>query len=160
MRLSLRSRRAAQHDLDARSVTDAADGGGAIDNPAVGADTGTEWVDVAAVADVTDRLVVDLAGLPVLVVRTGRGFVAVEDRCPHLAQRLSAGRIEGRQIQCPSHGFRWDLESGRSVRCTGPARQGPLRRVAMRVADGRLLLGLPIDERASTAGSRCATRSR
>ena len=102
----------------------------------------TRWVDVGGLADLRDnRLVADLNGTSVLVVRAGRALAAVENECPHLGQQLSDGTVSGRVIQCAAHGYRWDLATGQSVQ--GPLRmqrRRPLRAVPVRLAGDRIML--------------------
>jgi len=114
--------------------------------PAAAADRSEErWIDVGGLADLrANRLVVDLNGTSVLVVRTGGMLAAVENECPHLGQRLSDGQVSGRVIRCAAHGYRWDLATGRSVQggLRGPRRR-PLREVPVRLAGDRILLAWP-----------------
>lgn len=37
---------------------------------------------------------------------------AIDDRCPHAGASLFTGRLEGRWLQCPAHGLKFDLDSG------------------------------------------------
>jgi nitrite reductase/ring-hydroxylating ferredoxin subunit len=101
----------------------------------------TRWADVGGLADLrANRLVVDLNGTSVLVVRTGRSLAAVENECPHLGQRLSDGQVTGRVIQCAAHGYRWDLATGRSVAGLRVQRRRPLREVPVRLDGDRIML--------------------
>jgi nitrite reductase/ring-hydroxylating ferredoxin subunit len=100
------------------------------------------WVDVGGLADLRhNRLVADLDGTSVLVVRTGRALAAVENECPHLGQQLSDGEVSGRIIRCAAHGYRWDLATGQSVQGLRVQRQRPLREVPIRLAGDRIMLG-------------------
>ncbi len=46
---------------------------------------------------------------PVLVGRDEQGQVfAMRDICPHQAVKLSAGSFDGKEVQCPFHGWRFD----------------------------------------------------
>ena len=56
-----------------------------------------------------------VGGWHVLVARTGRGLVALNDRCPHQATRLSTGRIRKGAIICSLHGAVFDLAGGRCI---------------------------------------------
>jgi 3-phenylpropionate/trans-cinnamate dioxygenase ferredoxin subunit len=104
-------------------------------------EAGRRWVDVGGLADLRDnRLVADLNGTSVLVVRTGRVLAAIENECPHLGQRLSDGEVSGRVIQCAAHGYRWDLATGRSVQGLRVQRRRPLREVPVRLAGDRIML--------------------
>lgn len=49
-----------------------------------------------------------MLGEPVLIGRTRAGEVfALRDVCPHRAVPLSAGRLEGGEVECPYHGWRF-----------------------------------------------------
>jgi nitrite reductase/ring-hydroxylating ferredoxin subunit len=109
----------------------------AVDASAVDA----RWVDVGGLADLRDnRLVVEVNGTSVLVVRAGRSLAAIENECPHLGQRLSDGQVSGRVIRCAAHGYRWDLATGRSVQGLHVQRRRPLREVPVRLAGDRIML--------------------
>ena len=102
----------------------------------------TRWVDVGGLADLrANRLVADLNGTSVLVVRAGRALAAVENECPHLGQQLSDGQVRGRVIRCAAHGYRWDLVTGQSVQGLRLQRRRPLREVPVRLVGDRILLG-------------------
>ena len=54
---------------------------------------------------------VQLLGREIVVFRTAGGRVAaLEDKCPHRRMRLSKGRIEGKQIVCQYHGWRFGAD--------------------------------------------------
>jgi nitrite reductase/ring-hydroxylating ferredoxin subunit len=100
------------------------------------------WVDVGGLGDLRqNRLVADLNGTSVLVVRAGGTLAAVENECPHLGQPLSEGDVSGRVIRCAAHGYRWDLATGRSVQGLRVQRRRPLREVPVRLAGDRIMLG-------------------
>jgi len=122
----------------------------AIDAPATGGDANkagankanTRWVDVGGLGDLRqNRLVADLNGTSVLVVRAGRALAAVENECPHLGQQLSDGEVSGRVIRCAAHGYRWDLATGQPVQGLRVQQRRPLREVPIRLAGDRILLG-------------------
>jgi 3-phenylpropionate/trans-cinnamate dioxygenase ferredoxin subunit len=122
----------------------------ATDAPATGGDANkagankanTRWVDVGGLGDLRqNRLVADLNGTSVLVVRAGRALAAVENECPHLGQQLSDGEVSGRVIRCAAHGYRWDLATGQPVQGLRVQRRRPLREVPIRLAGDRILLG-------------------
>lgn len=54
-------------------------------------------------------------GRSVLVFRIENDFYAVEDVCSHDGQPLTDGPLHGRSIECPRHGARFDLQSGRPL---------------------------------------------
>ena len=52
---------------------------------------------------------------PVLLIRTGDDFHAIEDICTHDGQPLADGPLDGNRITCPRHGAQFDIETGRAV---------------------------------------------
>ncbi|HXA00147.1 MAG TPA: Rieske (2Fe-2S) protein [Candidatus Dormibacteraeota bacterium] len=58
-------------------------------------------------------------GSKVLVIRSGGRVFAYEDRCPHAFWPLSQGTVAGPIIECPGHGWQFDVETGRCL--TSPA---------------------------------------
>ena len=63
---------------------------------------------------------------------------AIADSCPHAGASLCRGRVDSGQVQCPAHGLKFDLRSGRmgNTTLTVPT-------FAVREEGGRLLLRLP-----------------
>ena len=59
-----------------------------------------------------------IAGKAMLLVRVHGRLYAVANLCPHAGSPLNLGKLIGRTIRCPLHGFRFDLETGG---CLGPA---------------------------------------
>jgi 3-phenylpropionate/trans-cinnamate dioxygenase ferredoxin component len=62
-----------------------------------------------------EQKIIDLEDEYVLVLRTETGFWAIEDRCSHDDNELFGGEVIGKEIKCPRHGARFDLESGRAL---------------------------------------------
>lgn len=52
---------------------------------------------------------------PILVVNLDGTLYALEDRCSHEDFELSAGPIDGDQIECTLHGARFDLRTGEAL---------------------------------------------
>jgi nitrite reductase/ring-hydroxylating ferredoxin subunit len=72
---------------------------------------------VAAVADLPPGTmkVVEVEGRDLVLVNADGLLYALDNRCPHLGGPLNRGRIEGRVVICPWHGWQWDAKSGRAV---------------------------------------------
>lgn len=49
---------------------------------------------------------------PVLLVRVDGKVMAFRNECPHMGMPLDRGMVEGVEITCPWHGFRYDLSTG------------------------------------------------
>jgi nitrite reductase/ring-hydroxylating ferredoxin subunit len=101
--------------------------------------TGELWKQVATLADfgATRKLVRQVGGIEVLLVRVGADVVAVNNRCTHLGQPLDKGRVMSGQITCPFHGACFDLRSGAAL--SGPAVAGLVCHVVRLEGDSILL---------------------
>jgi nitrite reductase/ring-hydroxylating ferredoxin subunit/uncharacterized membrane protein len=62
---------------------------------------------------------VAVGGVPVVLVKLGDKYAALAATCTHAGGPLDEGELQGGVVQCPWHGSRFDLRSGRAV--TGPA---------------------------------------
>ena len=102
----------------------------------------SDWIDVAGAASVGTEvpLVVEVDDSPVVVVRCGQQFYAVEDRCTHDGEALGCAEVEDCEIVCPRHGARFSLRTGEAL--TPPAYE-PLRTYEVREVDGRILIKRP-----------------
>jgi 3-phenylpropionate/trans-cinnamate dioxygenase ferredoxin subunit len=58
---------------------------------------------------------VEIKGKNILVTRINGEFYAVENRCTHENLALTGGQIYGGQIQCPHHGARFDIKTGKAT---------------------------------------------
>jgi nitrite reductase (NADH) small subunit len=82
-----------------------------------------EYVRVAALAEIPkDRgKLVFVGAKRVALWRAGDTIYAVKDACPHMGDSLARGWLEGSVLACPSHHWRFDLATGRSVAPRGCA---------------------------------------
>jgi nitrite reductase (NADH) small subunit len=99
-------------------------------------------VQLVRVADVADlpagsMKLVTVDGRDLVVVNHDGQFYALDNRCPHLGGPLGRGRIEGRVVVCPWHGWRWDVKSGRAV---WPEGQWRVFRYPVVVEDGQVFV--------------------
>lgn len=79
------------------------------------------WVRVACTSELneTRRLVRDLQGVSILLLKSAGGVMAVRNACTHLGKPLADGRVMAGRIFCPFHGACFDLTTGEAV--SGPA---------------------------------------
>jgi nitrite reductase/ring-hydroxylating ferredoxin subunit len=75
----------------------------------------TEWHDVGASADVSEDmpLTTKLGDKEIGVYRLKGQYYALEDVCPHAYALLSQGFVMNDEIECPLHGARWNICSGK-----------------------------------------------
>ncbi|HUN64575.1 MAG TPA: Rieske 2Fe-2S domain-containing protein [Bacteroidota bacterium] len=81
----------------------------------------------------------DPDGKDLVVARCGDQFYAADNSCAHQhVARLHEGRLEGCILECPMHGWRFDLRTGRS-----PSGEGRLQIYPVRIVGGMLVCDLP-----------------
>ena len=97
----------------------------------------SDWIDVDAVENLPEGSVslLDVDGIEVAVFNIGGRYHAIEDICSHDGGTLADGEVEGFEIECPRHGARFDLRSGK---VTAPPAYEDVRVFAVRVRDGRV----------------------
>lgn len=74
----------------------------------------------------------------VCVLRWDGQFLAFANNCPHMDAPMQWGYIEAGFIECPWHGYRYDLRSGRRIRVPGAT---PLVVYPVRISDGDVYVG-------------------
>ena len=82
-------------------------------------------------------------GFSLVLTRVDGQVQAFHNECPHAGRRLdfAPGRFltEGRILICAAHGATFALHSGECI--GGPCRGAGLKRVAVQVVDGNVVLG-------------------
>ncbi len=73
---------------------------------------------LCALADLPEggARVFEVDGLSLAAARSATKVFVVENRCSHDDGPLGAGRVVGTEIECPRHGARFDLATGRPTR--------------------------------------------
>jgi len=84
------------------------------------------------------RLSVIVDDRALLVLRVGDNFFAIEDVCTHDGQPLTNGAVRGNEIECPRHGARFDITTGRAL-CM-PAVE-PVATFEVKVENGEVFIG-------------------
>ncbi|RCK69366.1 Rieske (2Fe-2S) protein [Desertihabitans brevis] len=130
---------------------------------------------VAAEVDVPGRgvLLVQASGLEIGLFRVRGRVVAWRNHCPHQAAPVCRGRVtgtllpsavaeyrpgrDGEVLQCPWHGWEFDLLDGHHLASGSRVR---LRGYPVEVEDGNVVLHLPERPALDAAGRGAATRPR
>ena len=103
----------------------------------------TDFVAVAGADEIEDGTIHEfvVGGEEIAVVRCEGELYAITNICSHEYAHLSEGELDTDDcvIECPLHGARFDLASGR-VRAL-PATE-PIRTYEVRVVDGRVEVGI------------------
>lgn len=105
-----------------------------------------EWTDAAAESDLAigQPLRRDIAGAPLLLVRTNEGVHALADRCSHRGGPLDEGEFSAGCITCPWHGSTFRVTDGEVV--AGPASR-PQTVLEVRTREGRIQVRRSAEER-------------
>jgi NAD(P)H-dependent nitrite reductase small subunit len=100
------------------------------------------WQRVAALADLPDdaALAVKLGSRRIALYRLAGEVHALDDVCTHALALLSQGFIENGAVECPLHGARFDIASGR---CLSPPATIDLRTYAVRIEGGEVFVKAP-----------------
>lgn len=85
----------------------------------------TEFVRACALSDLPEQgaLRVEVAGMPVAVVRAAGEVFALRDVCSHAEVPLSEGDVYDHTVECWLHGSCFDLRTGKP---TGPPATQPV----------------------------------
>ena len=77
----------------------------------------SEWIKVCAANDIEEEDLVrwDQGERSFAVYRTEKGYFATDGMCTHEAQHLEDGLVIGTVIECPLHGGRFDIPTGKAL---------------------------------------------
>lgn len=104
----------------------------------------TGFVKVGTTADVQPGLtkVYAVAGRQIAVCNVDGKFYAILDVCTHDGAPLDQGQLNGNEIECPRHGARFDVKTGRAL-CLPAVRPVPTYPVEVR--DAELWIAVPAE---------------
>lgn len=79
------------------------------------------WHDVAAAADVSDDtpVSVKVGEREIGIFALNGKYYAIEDVCPHAYALLSQGFVDGDEVECPLHGAKFHIPSGKCTKEPG-----------------------------------------
>jgi nitrite reductase (NADH) small subunit/3-phenylpropionate/trans-cinnamate dioxygenase ferredoxin subunit len=102
------------------------------------------------VANVTDLepgscMSVEAAGYGVALFNVNGTIYALDNTCPHAGGPLGEGTLQGRIVECPWHGWRFDVRTGE--RPESPDFKVGCYPVEIEGNEIRIVLPLPSDER-------------
>jgi 3-phenylpropionate/trans-cinnamate dioxygenase ferredoxin subunit len=81
--------------------------------------------------------VVEAGGKRIALCKFNGSVYAIDDVCTHDRGPLDQGELIGEEIECPRHGARFDVTTGRATRL--PAIQ-PVRTYPVHVKDGAIVV--------------------
>jgi 3-phenylpropionate/trans-cinnamate dioxygenase ferredoxin subunit len=86
------------------------------------------------------RKIVEIDELAIAVFNIGGAYYAIADVCSHDDGPVAEGELSGYEIECPRHGARFDVRSGKVL--SFPAIVD-IPAYPVKIEDGELLVGLP-----------------
>lgn len=103
--------------------------------------TEPRWARVAVASEVPagGLRAVSTETCAVVLANVDGDIYALEDRCSHQDYPLSAGELEGDELECPFHGARFDVCSGRALQLPAIT---PVRSFKVDVRDGDIYIRL------------------
>jgi 3-phenylpropionate/trans-cinnamate dioxygenase ferredoxin subunit len=99
------------------------------------------FVTVANTAEIGpgERDVFDVEDMYIAVFNVDGTYYAIEDACTHDDGPLAEGDLDGFEIECPRHGARFDIRTGKALSMPAVT---PTRRFEVRVTGGEIQIGL------------------
>ncbi len=100
------------------------------------------WVTVALRAELSSggMLAVKFGGYDLALYDVSGAVYATDNLCTHAQAYLTDGTLEGDIVECPLHGGRFEVRTGKGL---GPPIPCDLRIYAVRVANGEIQINLP-----------------
>lgn len=104
-----------------------------------------EYIPVADVDELGngERMILQIDQNLIAVFNIAGEYFAIADVCSHDDGPVAEGELEDKEIECPRHGARFDLETGEAL--TLPA-VVDIPAYPVRVEGGEILIGLPVEE--------------
>ncbi len=101
-----------------------------------------EYVPVARVDELPDggRLLLEIDDLSIALFCIAGEYFAIADLCSHDDGPVAEGKVEGYQIECPRHGARFDLRTGKVLSMPAVV---DIPAYPVRVQGDEILVGLP-----------------
>lgn len=100
-----------------------------------------KWIEVLKEADFSGFVkVVEYDYVPIAIFKLGDQYHAIDDTCSHDEASLSEGEIvEECQIECPMHGARFDIKTGKN---TGFPAVAPVKSYPVKVENGVIYIAV------------------
>ena len=98
-----------------------------------------DFVKVAESKDIgpSTMKAVDVAGEKVCIINIEGNYYAIGNVCTHMGGPLNEGTLEGFEVQCPWHGSKFDILTGKPTK--PPARQ-PVSSYEVKIQDNDILV--------------------
>ena len=107
-----------------------------------------KWIKVGKVDHFSDGAtrVVEIAGRTVAVFQVDGAFYAIDSVCPHAGGSLGQGKVDGMEVICPLHEYRFDIRDGHCS--TDPSCKAVTYKISQQGGD--LMVEVPREEQIVT----------
>lgn len=104
-----------------------------------------EFIPVADADEVGsgERLILQIDQILIAVFNIAGEYFAIADVCSHDDGPVAEGDLEDKEIECPRHGARFDLETGEALSLPAVV---DIPAYPVRIEAGEILVGLPLEE--------------
>ncbi|GAB4381745.1 MAG: hypothetical protein Kow0042_32220 [Calditrichia bacterium] len=81
-----------------------------------GGKSSVEWIKLEREENFQDPVqVYEVKGTRIALFRLEDGYYAIDDNCSHEEASLAEGEVEDGEVECPRHGARFDIRTGRNL---------------------------------------------
>jgi 3-phenylpropionate/trans-cinnamate dioxygenase ferredoxin subunit len=103
-----------------------------------------EFITVARTDELPNgaRKIIEIDGEPIVVFNIAGGYFAIADVCSHDGGPVGEGAVSGDEIECPRHGARFDMRSGKALSLPAVV---DIPAYPVRVQGEEIQIGLPIE---------------
>lgn len=104
-----------------------------------------EFVSVGTVDELGsgERMILEIDQRLIAVFNIAGEYYAIDDVCSHDDGPVAEGELDGKQIECPRHGARFDIETGEVLSLPAIV---DIPAYPVRVEGEEILIGLPVEE--------------
>jgi 3-phenylpropionate/trans-cinnamate dioxygenase ferredoxin subunit len=109
------------------------------------ADDMVEYVAVARVDELgnSERLILEIDGMPIAVFRIADEYFAIADLCSHDDGPVAEGELVDHELECPRHGARFNLRNGKALSLPAVV---DIPAYPVRIEGDEILVGLPVED--------------
>lgn len=98
------------------------------------------WIKAVAMDDVkSEAQLFVFNGKRIALFKLEDGIFALNDECSHANASLSEGWVEDDQVECPMHGARFDIRTGKNLRFPAVT---PVHSYPVKVEDGFVFINI------------------
>lgn len=99
---------------------------------------------ICSVVDIPpgERVLFEIDGLSIAIFLISGTYYAIGDVCSHDNGPIGEGELDGKELVCPRHGARFDVQTGKATRL--PAVRG-IPVYPVRVIGNQIEVGIPLE---------------